>query len=176
MSATSEPSALYIRVHGNQATLDAAAAELQRSAGRAPGQLTAEEAAATWQALNDAGAFAQVSVRLATLPSESARVLSAAQLLRHSVLQSTCAVHAGNGVARVYGLGVRSDSDFTRALLDARAALANVQGTVVLVVAPESLQERVALLPDGQAELRLMRELKKVFDPAGILSPGRFVV
>ncbi len=176
MAAAAEPAALYVRVQGNEATVRAAETELERSAGRAPDRLTGDDAHAVWQALNDAAALAEVSVRLAALPSESPRLLRAAQQVRNTLTQATGALHAGNGIARVQGSGVGNDAEFTRAILDARATLAGIQGSVVVVVAPPELQERVSLFPAATADVRLMRELKKVFDPAGILAPARFVV
>jgi FAD/FMN-containing dehydrogenase len=62
------------------------------------------------------------------------------------------------------------------ALQHARTELSAVRGSVIVPVAPAELHERFASysLPDG--ELRIVQELKKQFDPAGILAPGRFVV
>ncbi len=62
------------------------------------------------------------------------------------------------------------------ALLEARAALAERGGTVLLANAPAGLLERVDPFGDVGAELRLMKGLEAQFDPAGVLAPGRFVV
>ncbi|HEX7119905.1 MAG TPA: FAD-binding oxidoreductase [Longimicrobiales bacterium] len=62
------------------------------------------------------------------------------------------------------------------ALRDARAALAESGGTLTVARAPAALLERFEPFADPGPALRLMKALKSKFDPAGVLSPGRFVV
>ena len=166
---------LCVRVQGNEATLSAAREELVRVAGREPELCTPAQAGAIWQAVADAACSADVSVRLAALPAEAPRLFTAARQMRRTFTRALLALHAGSGIVRVEGMGPVDVPALTRILVEARSALTGVRGTVNLAVAPLELQERFTLAEPG-ADLRLMRELKKAFDPAGILAPGRFVV
>ncbi|HEX6938628.1 MAG TPA: FAD-binding oxidoreductase [Longimicrobiales bacterium] len=89
--------------------------------------------------------------------------------------------HAGAGIVRVAVRAPEPGSAFdadrwARALEDARAALAGTGGSLIVARAPAALLRRFEPFADPGPALRLMRELKAKFDPAGVLAPGRFVV
>ena len=178
VAPTDEPSTLLVRVQGNAEVIDAATSVLQTVAGaRAFQGLNAEEASSRWRTLNDAAIKATFSARLAALPTEAVRLLRLAERVRASFDRATLVLHAGNGIARVHTTDQPpSMAALVEALQHARTELSAVRGSVIVQVAPGELHERFDCysLPDG--ELRIMQELKKQFDPASILAPGRFVV
>jgi glycolate oxidase FAD binding subunit len=172
----SDPDALYVRVQGNEQTVRSAAAELERATSHTPFVLSESEASAIWSHLNDVAATAQVNVRLAALPTENGRLVDAAHQIRDALEQWLIAMHAGNGIARIYGVAVTDRDEFVRALQEARTALADVRGSVLVTVLPPGLHGDIQLFDEPGAEVRLMRDLKSVFDPAQIMAPGRFLV
>jgi hypothetical protein len=87
------------------------------------------------------------------------------------------AAHALTGVVRLWSAAPRAgDGRLAAALDDARAALAGQGGTVTVARAPAPLAARVEAFADPGPPGRIMRELRRAFDPAGILSAGRWVV
>ena len=57
-----------------------------------------------------------------------------------------------------------------------RDATAGVGGSLVIEVCPRDLKRRLDVFPDVSGpSFDLMRRVKREFDPAGILSPGRFL-
>ncbi|MEX0893264.1 MAG: FAD-binding oxidoreductase [Gemmatimonadota bacterium] len=90
---------------------------------------------------------------------------------------SGLAGHAGTGVVRLWG-AVPEDAPERLAgvLADVRASLAGQGGSLTVARAPAPLAARLDLFPDPGPAGRLMRELRQTFDPAGILSAGRWVV
>ena len=80
------------------------------------------------------------------------------------------------GVGRVNERGV----DFYRRLVDAlRAALGELararKGHAVIAAAPADLKRGIDVWGPEPPGLGLMREIKRRFDPQGMLNPGRFV-
>lgn len=59
---------------------------------------------------------------------------------------------------------------------DVRAASEAAHGSLVLLAAPPELRREVGAWGSPPPTLELMRRLKQVFDPVGIMNPGRFVV
>ncbi|HZC99270.1 MAG TPA: FAD-binding oxidoreductase [Actinomycetes bacterium] len=82
--------------------------------------------------------------------------------------------HAGVGViyAALWGGGVEALAETVE---EARGRLGRRGGTLLVLEAPLELKRRVDVWgPVGDA-LALMRRVKEQFDPAGTMSPGRFV-
>jgi glycolate oxidase FAD binding subunit len=172
-----ETCALYVRMQSNEAALAAAALELAQVAGEPPKLLSGDEGRALWQQLADAGARARVNVRLAALPAEAQQVWSAAQRIHATLPRAHTALHAGLGIARVEGDEPVDPAAFSGAVAAARRSLERLRGTVLVVVAPPEIQATIgAPRPISDAQARLMRELKKAFDPPSILAPDRFSV
>jgi len=89
---------------------------------------------------------------------------------------SGLAAHAGTGVVRLWGTVPADAPDrLAGALAAVRAGLAGQGGTLTVARVPEPLAARIDLFPDPGPAGRLMRELRQTFDPAGILSAGRWV-
>jgi hypothetical protein len=164
---------LLVRVQGNDETLAAAGAEVMRAAGRSADQLTDDEARAIWTGLGDVSARAEVSTRLAALPSMAMDVWSAAARIGTCMPHCQVALHVGAGIVRVDGAAPTDQDRFERAVLEARAAMARLRGTIQIWAAPSALFESLAPPPARDEKARLTRELKTVFDPAGIMAPNR---
>jgi glycolate oxidase FAD binding subunit len=62
------------------------------------------------------------------------------------------------------------------AVRDARRAAEKLQGSLVLMAAPQEVMAAVGAWGAPPATIEVMRRLKQAFDPDGILNPGRFVV
>lgn len=183
---------LLVRLQGNAAAVTDAEARVERLAAG----LQRDGRAAVWSALSVAEAGAALCVRLADAPTRLERTLrlaldlpgdagaaSAAGFAASGagIADRVVAAHAGAGIVRVAVRAPDRNGSFeverwARALADARAALAETGGTLIVARAPKALLEAVEPFPDPGPALRLMRQLKSKFDPAGVLSPGRFVV
>ncbi len=173
---------LLVRLRGNAAAVTDAEARVERLAAG----LQRDGRAAVWSALSVAEAGAALCVRLADAPTRLERTLRLALDLPGGrsdagIPDRVVAAHAGAGIVRVAvrapGRNGSLDVErWARALAEARAALAETGGTLIVARAPAALLEAVEPFPDPGPALRLMRALKSKFDPAGVLSPGRFVV
>lgn len=159
-----------------------------------------------WAPLAHAEALATVAVRFADLPFEIhstlALVHAALPAIEAAGGRWTVQAHLGNGIVRLLGAPdttqppaggdsaaagsgpapsrlpsslVRDWRPLADAIRSARTALAPRRGTVVVAAAPAPLLAEVD--PYGPiAGHALMRRIKAQFDPAGILSAGRFAV
>jgi len=123
-----------------------------------------------WQGLREA-----VGVKAACVPTELPGVIRDlwAAAGAHG-LGVAVKAHAGAGVtyAALRGDGVDA---LAAALEEARGRIGRRGGTLQVLQAPVEVKRRVdAWGPPGDA-LALMRRVKERFDPAGTMSPGRFV-
>lgn len=171
-----EESTLYVWIPGNDATVNAARDELAWVAGREPIRIDEDAVSALTRELTFARP-AVVSVRIAALPVESIELLAAALRVRACLVRDDIWLHAGSGIVRIDGDLDADMEDFLVETIDKlRLFLAPLRASVRVVAAPAHLHDRLNLFPSLGPELRLMRELKQTFDPAGILAPGRFSV
>jgi len=67
------------------------------------------------------------------------------------------------------------DDAIITALERLRAAANNADGHLVLTSAPAEVKERFSPWGEPDKSLSIAQGLKQIFDPNGILSPGRFV-
>ena len=75
------------------------------------------------------------------------------------------------------GVGVVHWVDFESAQVAAvRAAAEDAGGSAVLLAAPSALKRELGAWGRQPATIDLMRRVKRAFDPAGTLSPGRYLV
>jgi glycolate oxidase FAD binding subunit len=139
-----------------------------------------DDAWPAWTTLADLEAAATVLIRVAGPPAMLGRMTAVAQDVTTAVGEPEhwlLAAHAGSGIVRLWRcdepgpvLGAR----LAAAVDTARAMIESDRGTVLVTVAPDGMPESFDPLPCAEAERRLMRGVKAVFDPAGILAPGRF--
>ncbi|HUF13468.1 MAG TPA: FAD-binding oxidoreductase [Longimicrobiales bacterium] len=122
-----------------------------------------------------AEAGAPLVIRVADLPSRLEGTLAIAQGIAGT--SGTIAAHAGDGIARVMPRGgstAPGAAAIAAAIEEARAGMKG--GTVIIERGTTELLRLVD--PWGgvpESTLRLTRELKRQFDPAGILQHGRWV-
>jgi glycolate oxidase FAD binding subunit len=76
----------------------------------------------------------------------------------------------GAGIAH-WSFGDGSDD-----VRSARAAAEAAQGSLVLMAAPPEVAGGLGAWGTPPPTIEVMRRIKRAFDPAGILNPGRFVV
>lgn len=135
-----------------------------------------DAAAAAFWARHDAarteGALrAKLTFPPAALPLASARAL---RPLLAALGRAAAAIYPTLGVAFASG-EVPDPAAAARAVADARAALGELQGTLVLSAAPAAVRGRVDPWGPPPAALSVMRRVKQQLDPGARLAPGRFV-
>ena len=116
------------------------------------------------------------NLRLSALPADLNDVLKE---VAEFLPQASWRAHAGNGVLRVLatedlfdGLQSKRRPKFISELRQMTQARG---GQLVLLEAPQAIKDQLDTWGDVGATARLMRELKRRFDPDAQLSPGRFV-
>jgi len=158
--------ALVVELAGDAAAVEQDAAALGDLAGAFAADASAVEA------LHAAQAAGPLRVRVAALPSLLA---AAAELLR-----------AGGGAVLAYpargllwarfGLeGPDDERGAERALRAAKEAVRAAHGVCLLEAAPLAARVGREVFSGALATLALERAVKRQYDPAGILNPGRFV-
>ena len=172
---------LLLRLQGAAGAVEdmaAAAHTLGEAEGLAGERLEAAAAVTAWQALSQLEATAPVSIRLADRCSALQRTLALAGELAAAAGGWARVAHAGDGIVRVMPLaGGRDGRDETvvAAVEAARQAMAATGGSVIVARGPAALLARVD--PFGPVPaVSLMRGIRKTFDPAGVLAPGRFEI
>jgi glycolate oxidase FAD binding subunit len=162
---------LLVRVHGNGEAVADAIERVRSAAGGA--QVDVVDGAGCWQQLASVEAAASVNVRLANLRSVLRETTAAAlQLIDVAELENAqLAIHAGDGIVRV--LADNAGSRTADGLVDTRMQLETRGGTVIVERMPQAFTVGAYGISDN---VNLMKSIKQVFDPAGILGVGRFVL
>ena len=166
---------LLIRLHGN--TESVVDARTRIAAHCASARLAIEPGTEKhWRELADSELNAVTVVRLADLPSRlPATLLLAQKLITRSGAAARLAAHAADGIVRVFmGAGDAEAAAF--AIGEARTTASVSGASVIMHSRSGELMRRVDAYGGGGSTLPLMAKLKHLFDPAGILAPGRFVV
>jgi glycolate oxidase FAD binding subunit len=161
---------LLVRLTGNrEAVTDARA----RIGARAPRMEDAQPD--VWRRLQDIELAAPTTIRLADLPSRLPAVIQVAEkLVSRAGVPAKSMMHAGDGIVRVFVS--ESDSEaLAFAIGEARAVMAVSGGTVVAHSRDGELMRRVDAFGSVGPVHALMTKMKEIFDPAGVLAPGRFV-
>ncbi|HUP90007.1 MAG TPA: FAD-binding oxidoreductase [Longimicrobiales bacterium] len=160
---------LLARVQGN---VEAAAAALEAMQSCAPGTRVTEHETDVWPRLSAIEAGSRVVIRLANLrsllPDTIATTLRIAQ--ETGCTNARIAAHAGNGIVRL--LADEIDYERTALLMSERKQIEQTGGSLII--------ER-AEIPNVEAYghsdgARLMRGIKKIFDPAGVMGAERFSI
>jgi glycolate dehydrogenase FAD-binding subunit len=131
----------------------------------------ADEAAlwARHDALRGAG---DVRAKATYPPASLERAVEALRPVAGSLRSGAIVLHPALGIALVAG-GLEAADATARAVEDARAALREGNGAVVLTAAPALLRAQTDVWGRPPAALELMRRLKRELDPEGRLAPGR---
>jgi glycolate oxidase FAD binding subunit len=167
-----------VRFEGFEAGASEQRARCQVLGGEAGGEcgVPDPDTARSFRAAHDAVRTARdLRARIAA-PRSAIETVSADLLppLAGTLAAPAFAWYPGLGVGFVSG----SPADFEAAgaaLLSARAALERLGGSLVLEAAPPEIRDRVDVWGSPPSSIAVMRALKERFDPAGRLSPGRFV-
>jgi glycolate oxidase FAD binding subunit len=191
--ALAEPAwCLLARFRGNVSGIDAAVGRWLAAARTHRAMvLSPADALAMWDALSRSEADAPVCFRLAGQPAALADTVAfgaaaaaggldarPAKDLRAFPDDWHGAAHVGDGIVRVWH---DASPDEERAMrladdvLGVRVALESRGGSLTIERAPPDVLRRAMPVGDAGAAARIARGLKEVFDPAGILSPGRYV-
>lgn len=171
--------ALVVEVAGSPVEVEQQDRALMAASGGAARPWPAEKSWGVLQAIRN---FAlpvnedALVARVATRPADLADLMNRVEReARHRGASVEIAAHAGVGVARCQLFG---GGDTTRlALLSEWLRLAFVErgGWVVFEAMPADLRGKLDTWGFNQPTLSLMRGVKQVFDPQGLLSPGRFI-
>lgn len=171
---TTHPLRLIVRFESIEASVgqqSETAAKLFAEAGATARSISGTDEERFWldhSALDDDERSALLKVSV--LPAELASILSLVERLAGPTGYSAAGA-AGTGVFR---LCVRGDVQAQKRVIEGlRDALPLGRGSAVLVKSPPELRTHVDVwgaIGDG---LALMKAVKKQFDPAGVLSPGR---
>lgn len=139
---------------------------------------------AVWERLREAAPLlldsspAATIARVGVLPSRAGEILSAASRSGERNALPMALLARGAGAVYVAFLpetaeGATLDS-LARAATEISQAAAAAHGFCSIPWCPAELKDRVPLWGSARPDLGLMRKVKQVFDPEGILSPGRF--
>ena len=169
------PWRLIVRFEGGQEAVAAAVSDVEALAATGRGNAGAEPAAEALGELARIEAEAALVMRIGTLPDRTGPALAWLEQAVAGV--GTIAAHAGDGIARL--LLNRADAQrippdrFAELVQSARSDL---RGTVIVERAPTAHMRAVDPwgAPDP-AVMRITSELKRQFDPAGILQRGRWI-
>jgi glycolate oxidase FAD binding subunit len=159
-----------LRLENVPASLDYRAGRLAEAlkAYGAPRRLDAPASAALWTEIGEARALPlddRTIWRVSTAPNRAAALVAG---LRERLALAALYDWSG-GLVR---LAVAGAADGGEAVI--RAATKAQGGHATLVAAPEALRASLAPFEPQHAPLmRLTRELKRAFDPAGVFNPGR---
>ena len=140
--------------------------------------LRGEENGRLWQGIRDlsrAEAYEEnrVVIRAATLISHSSSMVERLKgMAERAGVRGVAWAHAGSGIAY---LMASSPSPGGRAALMRLVREVQGMGGTVLESAPLEIRREVCPWGNPPTSLGLMRRIKRAFDPAGILNPGRFV-
>jgi len=137
--------------------------------------LSGEAAERVWRdSTQEVFEVGSVGVKLGFLPADLPRALAELhEIAGRSGLMPRLSAHAGSGVAFVCLPGGDGDTQ-ERVIVELRERLGSGASVVVLEAPPE-LKRRVGVWGDVNSGLPLMKRVKQQFDPAGVMSPGRFV-
>jgi len=160
------PRWLVVELAGDAAAVEADAEALARGCGAIPFE------PGVIDLVRSAQGAGPLCIRVAALPT---RLPAAAELLREAGAQLL--VHPARGVAwaRFPLEGPDDERGADCALRAASAAAARAEGVRRLEEAPVAAREGREVFGGAAATLALERALKRQYDPAGLLNPGRFV-
>jgi glycolate oxidase FAD binding subunit len=179
---------LIVGCGGSEEEIDVQGQRLQDLAGKQRVRIYAEtEGALVYQRLRDfpgGGVFPRflrggrdgfLGCKLSLLPSKLARVLSDIEA-EAGAKKMGCAVlsHIGSGIAQVR-CGAGDDDAVVQFAQRLRAMARQADGWAVFDVLPARLKTRLDTWDAEVPGISLMRGVKKMLDPKGRLSPGRFV-
>ena len=176
---------IWLEFGGSLRVMERCAGELEdvaKAAGARISVLPLEEADGIWSRLTDfrpwlREVFPRLVVLKATLPdSASEEFLSRAQQeAENDKVQSAGFCQVGVGIVHVCLLGAESEAALVALIDRLRAAAQEFAGALVLEDASVEVKKQLDVWGPAGDDFAVMKKLKALWDPKGILSPGRFV-
>ncbi|NIP60361.1 MAG: hypothetical protein GWM92_18440 [Gemmatimonadetes bacterium] len=172
--------AVVARVLGRSEEVSATCRLLERSVGRgADEELGSGASGDLHRSLEDEGGRGEVELRLSLPPARLAELLGVADELSAALcfaggreLRRT--VGLGSGVLALDLAGIPSEpAGWAGPLSEARERLRTEGGGLGLLRAPGKVFREIGSADRSEVRRRLSEGLKRVFDPAGVLVPGR---
>ena len=118
-------------------------------------------------------------VRIGVLPSRMREILATVEAATETSSLRHAALARGVGAVYVALLPESRDEDsrqrVSRVVAEIESACQRAGGQAVVPWCPTEWKSLLKIWGTDRADLAQMRKLKSVFDPQGILSPGRFV-
>ncbi len=173
---------LAIRLGGRPLTVERQIREcrtlIERSDGALPEAFDRAEASPLWNGLRDFGwsdrARPSLLLRAMTTPTAGAAALDALTACGAEGPRPALVSHPAHGTISAGWFG-DAEAPGAAALLEARKAIEELGGRLVVERCPLALKSEVDVWGDPGPALATMRRLKKEFDPARIFNPGRYV-
>lgn len=176
---------VWIEFGGSARVLGRCANEIEqlgKGVGAPPERAPEDPAATVWERIADFPAWLAashpglVALKAALPDSASEEFLSLAeQEAENEKIPLASVSHLGVGTVRVAMLERPSTDAVERFLKRLRSGAENLRGTLILEKASAELKARVEVWGKAGDDFEMMRKVKSVWDPKGILSPGRFV-
>lgn len=153
--------------------LDAAGASLQRdSEGPSP---------SVWRPLSDFGWSPEVipilNIRITALPSRICDILKIVDQTGDSGLEPAALAEPGFGTveANWFGPSDTLADPLITMVAKLRKQVSQLGGTAVIQRCPPDVKARVDVWGEDHPGIDVMRRMKRLYDPNGIMNPGRFV-
>jgi glycolate oxidase FAD binding subunit len=146
--------------------------ELATIEGRRCARLAGGDEAALWAGHDQLRTAGDVRARATYLPAAGPFVVAALRPLAQALAGGAILHYPTLGIAFVTGT-LREPAATALALAGARRAAAPGNGAVVLAAAPAALREQTGVFGMVPSAVAVMRRLRDLFDPEGLLAPGR---
>jgi hypothetical protein len=161
---------LAVRLHGAPGALDAEERVLLEGIGLPVERLKGDEAKIVGSDISDFGGKGDVVITASARPATLAEAFAAvhAALPAASVVADILAGKLRAVIPAAATLGAET-------LIELRRRMERLDGGLTLETAPPDLVREVGAYAPRAAERRLALALRKRFDPAAVLAPGRFV-
>lgn len=176
---------IWLEFGGSLRVMERCAGELEdvaKAAGARLAVVPSDEGEEIWSRLTDFRPWLrELSQRLtvlkASLPdSASEEFLSRAQQeAENDKVQSAGFCQVGVGVVHVCLLGAESDAALVALIGRLRAAAQEFGGGLTVEDAPVEVKKQLDVWGPAGDDFAVMKKMKALWDPKGILSPGRFV-
>ena len=167
------PRTLARQVDEISAMLDAAGASSQReSEGPSP---------SVWRPLSDFGwspeAAPVLNMKMTALPSRICDILKMISQLRDSDLEPAALAEPGFGTVEASWFGPSDAPDDTLVTMipKLRKQVSQLGGTAVVQRCPPASKAGIDVWGEDHPGIEVMRRMKRLYDPNGIMNPGRFV-
>ncbi len=162
LAALSGSSALVLRLHGAESTVDADQSALEKHLGMSLDPLAADEVDSCLVEVRDRGGLEPRCVEVSVLPSCLSKVVAAAE----EVGAARAVIDSYAGRLRMGSTDMSVD-----AVADLRGAAENLGGALRVVRWDSASRPQDTLCRN--AEVQLAQRLESIFDPGGVLWPAR---